>query len=394
MKMKSHDLFNENILKKCLLLILIIFVTQSPDVKQFTNINLAAGEHSFSIIGWELKHLPEKWIHKVWTQIPGNKPTLEEKITLIDEYFELTQSINLLYQQNQPPKKLNYDKELLRSRVEQSIETAISETALNEDLDIMWGFIFPPVDIKLGSPPGIIVTSPKNELKLTNSKIVDGQLTNSQRNVIEQKFEKLEYSSALVDNIAGLGTYPAIVSDQNSLKEIFNTAAHEWLHNYWLFHPLGRNMWKSTEMYTINETAANIAGDEIGIKAYELLFGKIPETNNVSSKKQDFFFQTMKETRVQTEKFLKSGKISEAEDYMEKQRVLINSNGYNIRKINQAYFAFRGKYGDSPASNTPIYSQLVELRQNCLTLGEFITKISKISSYEHFQKQMDKLEDS
>ena len=102
----------------------------------------------------------------------------------------------------------------------------------------------------------------------------------------------------------------------------------------------------------------------------------------------------MKETRIQTEKFLKSGKISEAEDYMEKQRVLINSNGYNIRKINQAYFAFRGKYGDSPASNTPIYSQLVELRQNCLTLGEFITKISKISSYEHFQKQMDKLEDS
>ena len=258
----------------------------------------------------------------------------------------------------------------------------------------MWGFIFPPVDIKLGSPPGIIVTSPKNELKLTNSKIVDGQLTNSQRNVIEQKFEKLEYSSALVDNIAGLGTYPAIVSDLNSLKEIFYTAAHEWLHNYWLFHPLGRNMWKSTEMYTINETAANIAGDEIGIKAYELLFGKIPETHNVSSKTQDFFFQTMKETRIQTEKFLKSGKISEAEDYMEKQRVLINSNGYNIRKINQAYFAFRGKYGDSPASNTPIYSQLVELRQNCLTLGEFITKISKISSYEHFQKQMDKLEDS
>ena len=85
-------------------------MTQSPDVKQFTNINLAAGEHSFSIIVWELKHLPEKWIHKVWTQIPGNKPTLEEKITLIDEYFELTQSINLLYQQNQTPKKLNYDK--------------------------------------------------------------------------------------------------------------------------------------------------------------------------------------------------------------------------------------------------------------------------------------------
>ena len=63
--MKLHDLFNKNILKNSVFLIFIIFVTQTPDIKQFTNINLAAGQHSFSIIGWELKHFPEKWIHKI-----------------------------------------------------------------------------------------------------------------------------------------------------------------------------------------------------------------------------------------------------------------------------------------------------------------------------------------
>ena len=372
-------------------MIFIILVIQTPDIKQFTNINLAAGEHSFSIIGWEFKYLPEKWNHKIWTQIPGNKPTFDEKRTLIDEYLELTKSIDISSQKNKTIEKLNYDKEILRARVEQSIESAISETAKNENLDILWGFIFPPVDIKLGSPPGIIVTSLKDELKLTNSKIVTGQLSSSQRDEIEKKFESLEYGSALVDNIAGLGTYPAIVSDHNNLKEIFNTASHEWLHNYWLFHPLGRNMWSSTEMYTINETAANIAGDELGLKSYESLFEEIAETTNIKSKNNDFFFKTMKETRKRTEDLLKDGKISEAENYMEKQRILINANGYNIRKINQAYFAFRGKYGDSPASNTPIYSQLIELRKNCLSLGDFIKKISQISSYEQFKNQINDL---
>ena len=391
MKMKSLDLFNKNNIKKSLLIIFIILVIQTPDIKQFTNINLAAGEHSFSIIGWEFKYLPEKWIHKIWAQIPGNKPTFDEKRILIDEYLELTKSINISSQENKTIEKLNYDKEILRARVEQSIESAISETAKNENLDILWGFIFPPVDIKLGPPPGIIVTSLKDELKLTNSKIVTGQLSSSQRDEIEKKFESLEYGSALVDNIAGLGTYPAIVSDHNNLKEIFNTASHEWLHNYWLFHPLGRNMWSSAEMYTINETAANIAGDELGLKSYESLFEEIAETTNIKSKNNDFFFKTMKETRKRTEDLLKDGKISEAENYMEKQRILINAEGYNIRKINQAYFAFRGKYGDSPASNTPIYSQLIELRKNCLSLGDFIKKISQISSYEQFKKQINDL---
>ena len=107
MKMKSLDLFNKNNIKKSLLIIFIILVIQTPDIKQFTNINLAAGEHSFSIIGWEFKYLPEKWLHKIWAQIPGNKPTFEEKRILIDEYLELTKSINISSQENKTIEKLN-----------------------------------------------------------------------------------------------------------------------------------------------------------------------------------------------------------------------------------------------------------------------------------------------
>ena len=43
-------------------------------------------------------------------------------------------------------------------------------------------------------------------------------------------------------------------------------------------------------------------------------------------------------------------KIVAAEDYMEQQRRYINSNGYGIRKLNQAYFAFYGAYADSPGA--------------------------------------------
>ncbi len=43
-------------------------------------------------------------------------------------------------------------------------------------------------------------------------------------------------------------------------------------------------------------------------------------------------------------------KIVEAENYMEERRQFINSHGYGIRKLNQAFFAFYGAYADQPGA--------------------------------------------
>ena len=56
----------------------------------------------------------------------------------------------------------------------------------------------------------------------------------------------------------------------------------------------------------------------------------------------------MHATRVVVDAMLASGKIDDAENYMEQRRQVFVNNGYFIRRLNQAYFAFYGAYADVP----------------------------------------------
>ena len=56
----------------------------------------------------------------------------------------------------------------------------------------------------------------------------------------------------------------------------------------------------------------------------------------------------MHKTRVHVDELLAEGKIDEAEAYMEQRRQIFVQNGYYIRRLNQAYFAFYGAYADVP----------------------------------------------
>lgn len=62
--------------------------------------------------------------------------------------------------------------------------------------------------------------------------------------------------------------------------------------------------------------------------------------------------------------------------------------GYNIRKLNQAYFAFRGTYASNPASVSPINEQMQEMRRLSPSLRAFITTISGVSSYSRFLEEL------
>ena len=69
---------------------------------------------------------------------------------------------------------------------------------------------------------------------------------------------------------------------------------------------------------------------------------------------------------------------------MEGRRRLFVANGYAIRVLNQAYFAFHGTYAESPASVIPIADQLHDLRRRTATLGEFIRTVARFDSYHAF----------
>ena len=93
----------------------------------------------------------------------------------------------------------------------------------------------------------------------------------------------------------------------------------------------------------------------------------------------------MRETRLHTDDLLAQGDIEGAERYMEERRLELNSHGYSVRKINQAWFAFHGTYADSPASISPIAGELEELRALVSGVGEMVRVMRGVSSYEEFR---------
>ena len=98
------------------------------------------------------------------------------------------------------------------------------------------------------------------------------------------------------------------------------------------------------------------------------------------------FNNHLRETRLEVELLLSDGLVLEAENYMEKRKNEINSHGYNIRKINQAYFAFHGSYGSSPSSISPVANYLWDLREQSKTIGELIRIMEDVSDYEEFEQ--------
>ncbi|MFN2146414.1 MAG: hypothetical protein ACK2T7_13765, partial [Anaerolineales bacterium] len=97
----------------------------------------------------------------------------------------------------------------------------------------------------------------------------------------------------------------------------------------------------------------------------------------------DFRYEMYK-TRVRVDELLAQGDVEKAEKYMEYRRGVFWENGYQIRKLNQAYFAFHGAYADSPVSSAgedPVGAAVRQLREQSNSLIAFIDAISKVKSY-------------
>ena len=80
--------------------------------------------------------------------------------------------------------------------------------------------------------------------------------------------------------------------------------------------------------------------------------------------------------------------IELAEQFMEYRRGVFWENGYRIRKLNQAYFAFHGAYADSPVSSAgedPVGAAVRQLRAQSASLSEFVDAVSKVTSFEELE---------
>ena len=280
------------------------------------------------------------------------------------------------------------------------LEAAISTQVAAEDLDTVGGMIWPPVDIRLDQSPSLLIMSPRDRIERIENYLIKPDIPSGEADLIEQAITDDENVSAIIMRTGGLASYPATVSPRSDPMRLLEVAGHEWIHNYLFFKPLGINFFDSPEMITLNETVADMAGRELGRMAYTALTGEeveilVPprdlDSNGDGAEDEFDFHHYMRETRLQTDELLAEGMIDEAERYMEDRRIELQDHRIYIRKINQAYFAFTGSYGESGASVSPVASQLWDLRMRSGSVGQFLETVAGVSSPEEFESLVEDL---
>ena len=96
---------------------------------------------------------------------------------------------------------------------------------------------------------------------------------------------------------------------------------------------------------------------------------------------------------MRVDALLLSGKTDEAESYMEARRNFFWENGYRLRKINQAYFAFHGSYNDTPGGGAsgedPVGPAVQALRARYASLNNFLQVIRRVKSFDQLMVLLD-----
>ncbi len=289
--------------------------------------------------------------------------------------------------------ELAWRQPLAEAIVQQQVAVLLAE----EDLalgDMAW----PPVMMTTSPVPYMLIVSPRDRIAQINSAALVPGITTQEKELLENAiFDRLD-RSALVVPIGGLGTYPAMIRETASMNWLAEVTAHEWTHHWLSLHPLGVRYLEGPAMRTINETVASLVGVEIGERViaryYPELVPPLIETWPTPAEPAvpfepappvfDFSAE-MAETRATVDRLLSEGQIEAAEAYMEARRRVFVSHGYNIRKLNQAYFAFYGGYAAEPggaAGPDPVGPLLRGLRAASPSLVAFLRDVGGITSFD------------
>jgi hypothetical protein len=246
---------------------------------------------------------------------------------------------------------------------------------------------FPPVNLKLDIPPHLLVISPRDKIETMKTVLLNENLSLEEMTAIEAEVDAMNVSSLVVE-LGGLGTYPSLVESDTSLQFILETAAHEWVHQYLAFTPLGFRylldivgLSHNPDIITINETVADIVGKEIGAAIISKYYPEAETGTPLVAGKPAFDFdKEMRDIRKSIDQYLALGEIEAAEKFMREQRDYLASKGYYIRTLNQAYFAFNGQYADNPAFISPIGMELKQMRAESTSLSDFLDAVALLTS--------------
>lgn len=336
----------------------------------------------------------------------GPNPDSTDGAEAAREYFALTSRIRAEADSEAPDlallEVLENERATYENDVERLIERQITEVIeqngrLQRKLPLFRevSFTWPPVEFELTAPPRLLVRSPRDRIDRTGDTLLKTDLSLREIEKIESEIDS-DDTVSIVISIGGLAAYPAIIRDDRTYNSVLETAAHEWVHHYLAFFPLGQQWGNGGDAETLNETTANVAGREIAylvrqadpIEFPDDLDGRAPPRPPTEVD----FNAEMRALRLQVDALLAEGEVAEAERMMEEKRRWFNDNGVSIRKINQAYFAFYGTYADNPASSNPIGPKVDRVWELTGDVGLFMSFMRDVTSVADLDAVLAQLE--
>jgi hypothetical protein len=408
------------------LMILVCLMLLPADTSQTTDIieqyRLFTRTVEFDYISWTFNAILIKGEQASLNAIQYLPQASQTKIVL--DYLDLVNRIQDTQDQidriysdpavsNPRQKADNLLKKLAVLSDEQSRIGPLSETVLQQQTSeilsenhlTLGGQPVPPLLYRVTPLPMALIISPRSIIRQDANISLLPELSLDQVVTLENEVERKFNVSALVTNVGGIGDYPTMVLSTTDMNFLSNTIAHEWTHNYLTMRPLGLDYDVSPDLRTMNETTASIVGKEIGLEMLTRYYPQFaPQPPPVQSSQNNDqqpdnsppvfdFRKEMHITRLTADELLASGKIKEAESYMEARRKFFWDNGYQIRRLNQAYFAFNGAYADEPggaAGADPVGPAVRALRQQSPSLADFLNRISWMTSLADLQRALKK----
>ncbi|MFQ3568621.1 MAG: hypothetical protein SNJ59_16670 [Aggregatilineales bacterium] len=399
------------------LLALMLFLLQYSSVpfgQPWAMAALLARDWQFDYVGWEVNALAVKARQTLW----GLHPFMTEldRSAFVRAYMadlaaaqRLESAVSALYADpavadpSAASAELRAERDALRRDLaaRQPLAEAILEgqvaAVLVEQGFGLAGQILPPIAMHFTQVPNLLVISPRDEIRFDISINLYSMPVDEQAALEDAIDEALDVASLIVP-LGGIALYPAMILETTSISFALDTFAHEWLHHYLYFFPLGLEYDFASETRIINETTATLFGREMSQLVLERYYPDLlpppsaptpseaaPAPPQRLSPPAFDFGAAMHETRVTVDALLAAGDIEGAEAYMEERRRLFVANGFPIRKLNQAYFAFYGGYqtgAPGAGGQDPIGPAVRALREASPSLHDWVVTMRTITTRE------------
>ena len=393
--------------------VLLGFRSSTPQLgDRWTMVGILARDNQFDYVSWELNAIGVKvgqtlfGVHPYMTETDRSR-FVRRYMADLGRAQQLEGQISAIYAD---PNVANADVETLDLRVErdqlradlderQPLAEAILEGQVAATLTSLgFGFydqIVPPVSAHFTPVPNLLVVSPRDEIRFDISINLNPMPVDAQIALEDEIDQKLDVA-ALTVPLGGIALYPSMILETSSIPYALDVITHEWLHHYLLAFPLGYRYDFGGETRIINETTSNLFGNEVGRLVLERYYPDLappPAAPPAPSAEADVpatpqperfdFGRAMNETRLRVDALLADGKVEAAERYMEQRRELFVANGYVIRKLNQAFFAFYGGYqSGSPGEggSDPIGPAVQAVRDASVSVYDWIERMRGVTT--------------